>query len=218
MRSSGTPGAASGKDDTVTADAASTAPSGARPPDRDPAGTAGVATDGISPEAGGSRSLRLLPGGGRGLAVQAALPLEWSLPSGLPAEPPDPPRLRLVQQPPTEAPPHPGPWAARLAPAIIEVLAGERPPAQLARWVTRELRREFILRHDAARRHPAGRGRPAPLRRTSAVRLCPVADGIVEAAAVVVGAERARAVALRLEATGEPGSPARWLVTQYRVG
>ena len=178
-----------------------------------------------TPESGSPPALILLRGGRTGLAAQMALPLEWELPTGVPAEPPEPPRLRLVAPHPESTPPHPGPWVARLAPALIEVLAGERPAAQLARWVTRDLRRDLTLRHEAARRHPAGQGRVAPHRRTSAVRLCPVADGVVEAAAVVVGGPRARAVALRLESMADPGGappdspgPVRWVVTRYVVG
>ncbi|MGA0208983.1 MAG: Rv3235 family protein [Candidatus Nanopelagicales bacterium] len=46
------------------------------------------------------------------------------------------------------------------------------------------------------------------LRQVRAVRCCVVAPGIIEASAVLVGAARSHAVALRMEA--RPGS---WLVT-----
>jgi hypothetical protein len=45
------------------------------------------------------------------------------------------------------------------------------------------------------------------------VRVCPVAPGIVETSAVLVGGERAQAVAIRLEAVA-----GRWLATAVVLG
>jgi hypothetical protein len=45
------------------------------------------------------------------------------------------------------------------------------------------------------------------------VRVCPVAPGIVETSAVLVGPDRARAVAIRLEAIA-----GRWLATAVEFG
>lgn len=150
---------------------------------------------------------------------QPALPLEWALPSGLPAVPPPVRRLRLV----TEAPPRPrvergalpapAPWVARLAPAILEVVAGERPPGQLQRWVTSEIRETLARRGAAALRHPAGKGRPPQCRRVRSVRITEPAPGVIEASAVVIGGVRARAVAMRLEVVR-----GRWLATAVELG
>lgn len=147
-------------------------------------------------------------------AQQSALPLDWHLPSGLPADPPPVRHLRLVTQ--TEPPPGlpaPAPWVARLAPAILEVVAGERPSGQLSRWVTGEIRETLARRGAAARCHPAGKGRIPPCRRVRSVRIFQPAPGIVEASATVIGTSRARAVALRLEVVR-----GRWLATAVEIG
>jgi hypothetical protein len=147
------------------------------------------------------------------------LPLEWQVPGGLPATPPPVRHLRLVSPPPAPMPaeagrlPAPAPWVARLAPAILEVAAGERPPGQLTRWVTREIHETLARRGAAALRHPAGKARPPQCRRVRSVRVTSPAPGIIEASAVVIGAERARAVALRLEVV-----KGRWLATAAEIG
>lgn len=153
---------------------------------------------------------------------QPALPLEWRLPSDLPAVPVPPRHLKVVGNhtpSPAGGLPHPGPWVARLAPAIFEVIAGERPVAQLTRWTSRDILATLARRHAAARRHPAGRDR-APLRRTTrTVRLHSVRADIVEVSAVVATSERCRAIALRLEIVGrESASGLRWLVTACEIG
>ena len=147
------------------------------------------------------------------------LPLEWEIPGGLPAIPPPARHLRLVTPPPEPLAveggrlPAPGPWVARLAPAILEVAAGERPPGQLTRWVTRDIRETLARRGAAALRHPAGKARAPQCRRVRSVRVTSPAPGIVEASAVVIGGERARAVALRLEVVR-----GRWLATAVELG
>ena len=153
------------------------------------------------------------------LTPDEPLPLEWQVPSGLPATPPPARHLRLVSPPPEPMPveggrlPAPAPWVARLAPAILEVAAGERPAGQLTRWVTRDIRETLARRGAAALRHPAGKARAPQCRRVRSVRVTTPAPGIVEASAVVIGGERARAVALRLEAVR-----GRWLATAVELG
>jgi hypothetical protein len=93
---------------------------------------------------------------------------------------------------------------ARLAPAILEVAAGERPPGQLTRWVTRDIRETLARR---------GKARAPQCRRVRSVRVTSPAPGVVEASAVVIGGERARAVALRLEVVR-----GRWLATAVEIG
>lgn len=156
---------------------------------------------------------------------QQALPLEWTLPEGLPATPPAARHLRVVAPSPHDPSPsgkpvsHPGAWVARLAPAILEVIAGERPVAQLTRWTARDVLATLTRRHAAARRHPAGRDR-APVRRsTRSVRVHAIAPGIVEACAVVTTGERCRALALRLEIIGrDTAAGPRWLITACEIG
>jgi len=143
------------------------------------------------------------------------LPLEWEVSPGVPAVPGVPPALRIVGDagPDPEALinlPDPRRWVAQLARAVSEVSVGERPASQLTRWVSRDQLVRIAARADAMRRHPSARNQPGrPQARTvRAVRVCPVAPGIIEASAVLVGGERAQAIAIRIEATA-----GRWLAT-----
>ncbi len=156
---------------------------------------------------------------------QAALPLDWSLPSGTPAEPNAPRHLRVVPDPEAAGPsgwdglPHPGAWVARLGPAVFEVIAGERPVHQLTRWASRDILAVLARRHAAAQRHPAGRDRTPPGRRAHSVRVQAVAPGVIEASVVVRSGPRCRALAMRLEVVGrEKASGPRWLLTACDIG
>ena len=142
---------------------------------------------------------------------QLALPLTWEVSPGVPAVPGIPRHLRVVGDPGTydtggldqlEVA-----WVARMARAIGEVAAGVRPATQLSRWVERRQLERLADRGAAMRRHPSAKSEHQ-WRTVRSVRLCPVADGIVETSAVLVGESRSRAIAIRFEAvTG------RWLVT-----
>lgn len=143
---------------------------------------------------------------------QLALPLTWEVSPGVPAVPGIPRHLRVVGDPGTydtggldklEAA-----WVARMARAIGEVAAGVRPAAQLSRWVERHQLERLSDRGAAMRRHPSSRSGEHQWRTVRSVRLCPVADGIVETSAVLVGENRSRAIAIRFEAIA-----GRWLVT-----
>jgi hypothetical protein len=94
--------------------------------------------------------------------------------------------------------------------AIYEVAQGERPAAQLRRHVARDQLATLAIRGTSYARHPAVRhcAGMSRLRQVRAVRCCLVAPGVVEASAVIVGAARSHAVALRLEAAEDS-----WLVT-----
>lgn len=101
--------------------------------------------------------------------------------------------------------------ARRLAGASVEVIAGRRPVAQLARWlapgVLEALRvRAAITRHTAT---------PAPMRAPTVrgVRVCAVHEHLVEATAVVDDGRRVRAIALRLET-----HRGAWRATALEVG
>lgn len=144
-----------------------------------------------------------------------------SAPVDLPSRPstarPPRPDLRVVQ-PESITPdlgylPHPAEWTARMARAVIEAVAGERPATQLAKWTTREVFNQVSVRAQVARRHPAGKALAAPLRKVGSVRVCPVTPGVIEACAVVSGMTRARAVAMRFEARED-----RWILTALQLG
>lgn len=152
-----------------------------------------------------------------------ALPLRWQS-EGMPAGPAEPGYLRVVPDIDERAElaaasrerPHPVAWTAQIARVIYEVAQGERPASQLKHHVTRDQLTTLSIRGTAVARHPSTRGARdargargmSRLRQVRAVRCCLVAPGVVEASAVIVGAARSHAVALRLEA-----QPDSWLVT-----
>lgn len=111
--------------------------------------------------------------------------------------------------------------------AAVEVLAGTRPLAQLARWVTPEVYdalgrraaltapRSRVLDPAAAPGDLDGGTSRGPVRRPSVrrVRACALGDQVVEASVVVGHADRVRAVAVRLtRASG------RWRASALVVG
>ncbi|MGN6599007.1 MAG: Rv3235 family protein [Actinomycetes bacterium] len=109
--------------------------------------------------------------------------------------------------------PDPREWSGKLVQGLLEVLGGDRPVAQLSRWLGHEVYVELQRRVRAS-----ARSCPPHLRRArrGAVRslpLCHPADGVVEVAAMVAGAGRAAAVAMRLE-----GRDGRWLCTALELG
>lgn len=161
-----------------------------------------------------ARRLRLVPGAD---ATQLSLPYEYDVAPGVPAVPPVATDLRVVtaEEPEAGDLPDVRRWAAQLARAIAEVSVGERPPGQLTRWVARDELARIALRGQHVRRHPAARAQRgvSRLRSVRAVRACPVAPGIVETSAVIIGGDRAHAIAIRFEAVG-----GRWLATAVQLG
>ena len=173
------------------------------------------------PEPGQRPRLKLIHGEA---AQQLTLPYEYEVAPGVPAIPPATSHLHLVAEngstsdPDAAVPPHlehPGRWTQRLARAIAEVATGERPAGQLTGHVSREVQTYLALRGQSVARHPASRGTRGAtrLRAVQGVRVCPVAPGVVEASAVLVGGDRARALALRLEAQGD-----QWVATAVQLG
>ncbi|NHC13026.1 Rv3235 family protein [Motilibacter deserti] len=147
---------------------------------------------------------------------QAQLALSFPLPTGLPATP-DLPRLRLVGEEddgfgrrPTgrDELPEPRAWAARLVQAVVEVLSGERPPAQLLRWTSEEVYARVRTTAAPPRRAMTTRARA----HVRSVHVCEPDDGVAEVAAVIVRNGRAQALALRME-----GLDGRWQCTTLDV-
>lgn len=145
---------------------------------------------------------------------QLPLALRWEVSPGVPAVPEVPRGLHIVGDPgePGEFPdfPEPRQWVARLAAAVSDVMIGARPASQLTRWLTRDQLIRVSTRATAIARHPSARAqRGTPRARTvRAVRVCPVAPGVIEASAVLVGGDRSQAIAFRIEAVA-----GRWLAT-----
>lgn len=121
--------------------------------------------------------------------------------------------LRLV--PPAVAPgpegtpPDPAAWARRLAQAIVEVLCGARPPAQLSAHATLRVVQQLERASAVALRQQA-RPRQSPL--VENVQVCRPCNQVAEIAAVVDTRPRRRALAIRLEARG-----ARWECTALQL-
>ena len=166
--------------------------------------------------------------------AQLPLPLTWQVAPGIDAVPSAPRHLRLVatapagsyasgsndsgpnDQVPNNAPPIA--WVARMARAVGEVGIGDRPAGQLTRWVERRQLAHLAERGAAIRRHPSSRtaGTQAAMRtlkQVRSIRICHIVDGIAETSAVLVGSDRARAIAMRFEYIGD-----RWLITAVNLG
>ncbi|WP_460889520.1 Rv3235 family protein [Promicromonospora xylanilytica] len=166
-----------------TAPARPTAPA---PPDRRPV------TPRIGPVTGpgiGRRLRRMRIGGTPYLELQnAAAALEAV--GGRPAPEPDP------------ALPDPTAQVCRVVRAAVEVLRGERPAAQLARWVTPQvydqlLERGRLMREVRQSRAPRPKAHAATVRRVRMVRL---GASSAEATVILHDEGRVRAAAVRLEA------------------
>lgn len=133
---------------------------------------------------------------------QQVLPLEFLLPTGCSASPPPVPDVAKTQR-------GIAPWAARLAQAVLEVEAAERPVMQLGRWVAPEIyrrldRRQQVRARQVDPRHP----RPRHQEQVRSVHVCRPAPDVAEVTVVTAGGPRCRAMALRLERRRD-----RWLCT-----
>ncbi|MGF2948450.1 Rv3235 family protein [Microbacterium alcoholitolerans] len=110
--------------------------------------------------------------------------------------------------------PDPVPLLRSLTQGVLEVLAGVREVDQLARWFSEEAFRALVTRANLSARARSARGlaptRPA-FRILSIHQSSPV-DSAVEAAIVVAGPGRTRAVAIRLE-----GLDGRWRASSLAV-
>jgi hypothetical protein len=109
-----------------------------------------------------------------------------------------------------EVPSDPRPLTARLAQAIAEVLAGARPPAQLAQVATLEVL--HLLERNAGRL-TGHRGGPPTRPRVASVHVSQPRAGVAEACAVVDTGPRRRALALRIEHHG-----GQWRCTAVHIG
>ena len=99
--------------------------------------------------------------------------------------------------------PDPGPWAANLARAIVEVVTGARQAPQLRRWLLPDLYAALIEVHLT----PCARG-TTPIH----VRVCTIDAQHTEAAVIVATATRTYALALRLEEYR-----GRWMTTALEL-
>lgn len=181
-------------------------------------------------------SLRLINGGipdHVDYKEQLPLALLWQITPGLAANRPlelvAPPAPSAQEPVPTKMPshihvpneegelvevPHPISWAGHMARMVFEVACGERPSAQLKRWVSPDQLSLLSLRGRSFSRHPATRAQKglSRLRKVRGVQAMQVAPGIIEASAVLVGSARSHAIALRMEAIGS-----QWMLTAIEM-
>ena len=104
---------------------------------------------------------------------------------------------------PQENLPDPGPWAANLARAIVEVVTGARQAPQLRRWLLPDLYAALVGVHLS----PCARG-TTPIH----VRTCAIDEKHTEVAVIVATATRTYALALRLEEYR-----GRWMTTALEL-
>jgi hypothetical protein len=168
-----------------------------------------------------ARAIRLVPvprpAPRRRIAVEPPMrgqgTLALQLAPAAPPAPAPPPSTWLEDDEEPPAPtdpaglPDPRGWSAMIAQALVEVLAGRRPPVQLLRWVDPEIYDR--IRRSAPQRAPRQAGAPVRVRR---VRVSTAPDGNVEAVAIVDDGVRCRALALRLDALER-----RWVCTALEM-
>jgi hypothetical protein len=106
--------------------------------------------------------------------------------------------------------PDPRRWAARLAQAIAEVLAGSRPPQQLADVASLDVL--HLLERNAGRL-VGRRGGPPSQPRVASVHLSEPRQGVAETCAVVDTGPRRRALAFRIEWVRD-----QWRCTAVHIG
>lgn len=107
-------------------------------------------------------------------------------------------------------------WAAHVGQALVEVMHGARPPAQILRWTSAEVytavaRRGALAARRAGHQRRQGEGVTRRVR-VRAARVSHPRDDVAEASMVVVDRARVRALALRME-----GRDGRWVVTALEV-
>jgi hypothetical protein len=162
------------------------------------------------------RTLRLLPPpphptSPRATQVpgQQALQLEFQLSNGLPAVP------RVARSVHQHAPASSVvPWAGRLAQAVLEVVAAERPAAQLSTWVVPQVFHRLERRHRVkARELDPTRPRGRCAEQVQSIHVCHPTPDIAEVSVVSNGVgrngDRCRGLAFRLERRNE-----RWICTE----
>lgn len=155
-------------------------------------------------------------------AGQITLDLQFVLPGGLTAVPEAPSALLVpaprrcspqrVEEvgPPTDRAvlPPVGPWAARLAQAVLEVCTAGRPISQLLRWTEPSVYQELERRYTPRVQRVSRSRRVVEVEKIRSIHVCEPADGVAEVSAVIGGGERPRALAFRIE-----GWRGRWVCT-----
>lgn len=132
-----------------------------------------------------------------------AAPFRWSTPRQIARSPRPAPRPVPERDVLRSDLPDPGPWAALLARAIVEVVTGARQAPQLRRWLLPDLYAALVSVHLS----PCARG-TTPIH----VRTCAIDEKHTEVAVIVATATRTYALALRLEEYR-----GRWMTTALEL-
>jgi hypothetical protein len=104
-------------------------------------------------------------------------------------------------------------WAQRFVSALVEVIDGDRPPAQLARWTSRPVFQSVSRYSQAAGRTRVRRRSRTGREQVASVRVSQPAEGAMEVSARIRCGDRFRALAARLDAV-EGG----WRCTALQLG
>jgi hypothetical protein len=146
--------------------------------------------------------------------TQGALALSFPLSTGLGCEPVSD-ALTVVSDAPQRAyaAPDPQAWAARFLQAVVEVVASERPLAQLARWTDAAVFAEISDRRERVADRRAGARSRGGRQVVVTVHISRPEGGVAEVAARVTAGRRSRAIAARLDY-----SRGRWLCTAIDFG
>ena len=104
--------------------------------------------------------------------------------------------------------------AHRFVQAVVEIMSGDRPCAQLVRWTDRAVYDDLTIRV-AALSDTVGSVPPTerPCAKVVSVKVCRPRDGVAEVAAHVRQGLRSHALAARLEYTDQ-----RWICTALELG
>lgn len=110
--------------------------------------------------------------------------------------------------------PEPEPWVEMMVCGVLEAIHGIRDPRQFSRWMNLDVYTavEKRARSVKLRQQTLKQSTPRPVFTLGNVVVGEPRDGVVEAAAVVHGPTRVRAVAIRME-----GLDRRWLTTSFRM-
>jgi Family of unknown function (DUF6459) len=101
-------------------------------------------------------------------------------------------------------------WSATLALAVIQALLGQRPVAQLNRWMVEEVLAAISMYQRRTLRGPGRKAVPAALR---SVHVQHPSPEVAEVSAHVLIGKQSAPMAFRLEALGN-----RWICTALQVG
>jgi Family of unknown function (DUF6459) len=145
--------------------------------------------------------------------TQGSLALSYSLPAGLSAHPRTTALVLLPHGTPKGCTAGMEVWAATFIQAVVEVIASDRPLAQMVRWTSRRVYADIAQRQRWVARHRGSSGVRSKRHQVATVRVCQPFAGCAEVAARVVFGRRSRAVAARLDMVND-----RWVCTAITFG